>query len=675
MDQMPLHGKSIDYFLDEMLQDERLQHAELFLHKGEMSLLSGDLTRGLELFELASKLDPNNARGFFRQGLALFEYGSEEGKEKNLRLASKKFKIAAALNPHSFDTWQVWGNVLAFLGNTHREHHYYLEAGEKYHKALAFISHQPPDILADFYWDYGMVWNRIALHSKEALDLQIALNAFQNASSLQDHLPSEFWQDFGRTCLQLAGQINDVRLYVKAINCFKHALLGVNSSFEGWAAMGEALQALYGHTHDEDHFLQANECFAAAAQLRPEESPLWLHWAGFLCDSGRRNRDIKRLRSCIEKCHRAYVCHPEQPMALAIWAEALALIGEFSDRLDLIYDAQNKISEAVELADNDPHIWYSYGMCLHSFARYFNDLDYYYQAIEKFQYGLSIDRTCHRLWHGLASIYTLLGQLETDRDCFEKACRFYHKAIALQASSYYIFDYALALSKLGEMTHSQKWLEQSIGQFERALSIQKNAIYLHPDWLYHYACTLDMLGDFHEDDYYYVRAIEILSHVLMIDPDFPSVHHRLALAFSHLGELVSEVENFYRACHHFRLAAKHEEENDQVIVDWGVSLINLAEHVQEASEADQLYREAEYKITQAAKLGNLQAYYHLGGLYSLLGQYEKAMRFIEKAHEYNALPPLEEILQDDWLEPLRATADFREFLSELEKKPNLQEER
>jgi tetratricopeptide (TPR) repeat protein len=675
MDQELLNEKSIAYLLDEMPHEERNAQAELFLHKGEMSLLKGDLAKGLERFDLASKLDPNNAKVFFRQGLALFEYGTEEGKEKTLLLANRKFKTAAALNPHFFDTWLVWGNALAFLGKTCSEHHYFIEAGEKYHKALALTAHQPADLLADFYWDYGVVWNHLAIHSKEALDLQLALDAFQKASTLQDHLPSEFWQDFGNTCLELAGRINDVRLYVKAINCFKHALSGATSSFEGWAAMAKALQALYGHTHDEDHFLQAGECFAAAAQLRPQESSLWLDWAAFLCESGRRNQDIKRLRSCIEKCHRAYVCHPEEPMARAIWAEALALIGTISDRLDLIYDAQNKIAEAVMQEESDPDIWYSYGMCLQSFAHYFNDLDYYYQAIEKFQYGLSIDRTCHRLWHGIAGVYAILGGIEAEKDCFEKACRFYNKAIDLQPSSYYIFDYALALSKLGEMTHSQKWLELAVAQFERALSIQKNAIYLHPDWLYHYACTLDMLADFYEDDSYYLRAIEILSHVLMIDPDFPTIHYRLGLAFSHLGELMGEVENFYRATHHFRLAAKHEEDNDQVIVDWGVSLINLSEYVQDTGESSQLQREAEYKITQAAKLGNLQAYYHLSGLYSLLGQHEKSMRFLKKAYDYNSLPPLEEILQDDWLDSLRSTADFREFLSELEKKPNLQEER
>ena len=157
--------------------------------------------------------------------------------------------------------------------------------------------------------------------------------------------------------------------------------------------------------------------------------------------------------------------------------------------------------------------------CRH-LGHYFDDCDYYYQAIEKFQEGLSIDRTCHRHWHAIGWTYALLGDLESNPETLELSLRFFQKAIDLHSSTYYIFDYASALSKLGEMTHEQHWLEEAVTQFERLLNLQKNAIYLHPDWLFQYACTLDALGDFYEEEFYYLRAIEIFSHVLMVDPDF-----------------------------------------------------------------------------------------------------------------------------------------------------------
>ncbi|MBI3236320.1 MAG: tetratricopeptide repeat protein, partial [Chlamydiales bacterium] len=411
---------------------------------------------------------------------------------------------------------------------------------------------------------------------------------------------------------------------------------------------------------------QANECYATAAQLHPTDPHLWLSWAAFLCESTRRLPDTKRLRLCIEKCHRAHAIDAELIQIQAIWAEALAHLGEVTERVDLIFDGYNKITSAIEVVDDSPQIWFSYGMCLLSMAKYFNDEDHYYQAIEKFQSGLSIDRTSHLNWHAIANTYAQLGKIHSDTEHLEKAVRFYQRAIDLNPCSFYIVDYAICLYKLGDLLHDEKHLDSATIQFEKALSMQKSAIYLHPDWLYHYACTLDALGDFHEEDFYYLKAIEILTHVLMVDPDFHVVHHRLGLTLSHLGELSEQTDYFYRAIHHFRLSLKHDEENDTVLLDWAITLINLAQHSLNAAEADQFYQDAEHKLITAAKLGNLHSYYHLSCLHSILGNYAIAMHYLEKALQADALPPIDELMQDDWLDSLRCTADFREFLSHLD---------
>lgn len=648
--------------------DERASLALHFLSQGELSLLRGDL-RGFDLFEQATQLDSCNPELFFRQGLAIFEYGCQEGREKALLVAGKKFKTATTLCPDYFDAWHGWGNTLFFLGITYREHHYFLEAEEKLKKAITLSQGCSPELLADLHWDHGAVWKQIGIHSGEAVDFQLALDSFHKACQHQDNLPEEFWNDYGSVCLEMSTKVNDIRHNVKAINCFKHSVSISLSSFQGWLLLAKALQRLYALTHDEDHFVQANECFAAAAHLQPQDTKMWYEWAVFLSTSGSRNRDLKKLRACLEKCQQSYACESNQPLILAIWAEALAMVGELTDRVDLIYEAQNKISEAVDRTEEDnPDIWYSYGMCLNSFARYFCDTDYFYQAIEKFQYGLSIDRTRHNHWHAIGKAYAAVGEAEEDIDAFEKAVRFFAKALDLNGNTLYTFDYAFALSRLGEMKEDQKMLELAVAKFEHALSIQKNAIYLHPEWLFHYAAALDTLGDFYEDEAYYLKSIEVLSHVLMIDPDFPKIHYRLALALSHLGELMSDLDHFYRSIHHFRLASKYEEENDQIILDFGVTLINLAQNLQDSQEIEALYLDADHKLTQAAKLGNQQAFYHLGCLNSILGHYDRSMHFIEKAHTCKTLPSIEELLEDDWLEGLRSTSLFQEFLSQLEKR-------
>ena len=635
---------------------------------GEMKLLQGYFAEATSAFdqaeEIAGKSDPSV---YYRQGLAFFEYGSEEDKEQALLVANKKFKMANSLYPESVDILHAWGSALTLLGERMEEHHFFLSAKEKFEKALGYSGES-----AELYWDYGIIWYHIGLHSGEAVDLQKAIKSYEQAIDTGESLPGEFWIDFGATALLLSTKVRDVRQIVKAVNCFKHAISFDDKSFESWASLAEALQLLYHHTHDEDHFTQANEAFSTAAKLSPGENEHWIDWASFLLTGARKNKDVKRLRACIEKCHRAYALEPQCGQTLAIWAEALALLGKETERLDLIYEAENKVQDSLDIDEDNPETWYSLGMCYHSFGTYFNDADYYHQAIEKFQEGLTIDRTCDYLWHAIGNTYSTIAALEEDVEIGLQSLKFFRKALEIQSSSSRHIDYARVLSQIGEYNHDEERLKEAQSHFEYALSLQKNAVYLHPDWLFSYACTLDLLGDFSEDEKLYTKAIEIFSHVLMVDPDFPQIHHRLSSAFSHLGELLGEVDHFYRAIHHLRLSLKHEEDNDLMILDWGVALVNISQYTPVLTDTPQLLHDAEQKLTLSAKLGNAAAYYQLACLYSLQKNLERSLYFLQKAAHYQALPPLEELLCDDWLDNLRETSEFQGFLAEH---PNLQEER
>lgn len=652
-----------------------INHGEIahsLLLRGQTSLIKGDLATGLELFDSAAKLAPKDAKLFYSQGLSLLEYGAQAGHEKTLLLAGRKFKIATTLNPQYFEAWHAWGSALCSLGVAFQETHYFINAVKKFKKALGLSGDQSEDTIADLRWEFAIALSNLADRSEEAVDLHRAIDMFQAAASCPAAITADFWKDFGTACLKFAHQIRDIRFYVKAISCFKQAI--ALDPTTGWGQLAEGMQQLYTLTHDEDHFAQASECYATATQLHPNDPDLWFMWAQSILNACRQHPDTKRLRACIEKCQRAHALNSDDPLIQALWAEALAMLGGMTERIDLIFDGHNKISSLAEQTDTLPEIWFSYGICLLNLGNYFKDEDYYYQAIEKFQTGISIDRTCHAHWHAIASAYSCLGKLDADADLLEQSLHFYEKAIDLCTSSTYIVNYATALFQLGELLRCQNYLDESIVQFEKALGLQKNAIYLHPDWLFHYAGALDALGDFHEEDFYYLRAIEILSHVLMVDPDFHDAHYQMALALSHLGELKEEIDYFYRAIHHYRLSLRQDEENDAVILDWGITLINLAQHTHDTSEADQCYRDAEHKLIAAAKLGNLQSYYHLSALYSLLNNYDLSIHYLEKADRANALPPIDELLQDLWLDGLRCTADFREFLAHLEYRSHSQEE-
>lgn len=653
----------------EALSDEqKYALAQRYLNQGELQLLQGNLN-ALSSFEAASDLDGQNHLTWYRQGLAFFEYGSEEGREKSLLLAGKYFKTALQLNPGCFNAWVAWGNALLQLGRFHQEHHFLLEAKEKYQRALELSFSQPQQALADLWWDYGIAWSEIAKHSGEALDTRLAIDAFQNALKLQAHPTPEFWNDCGKAYLEMGLLINDDRLYFQSIDYLQKSVVQSPSYFDGWMSLAEAQAQLYINTLDERFATKAFEAYASAAKLAPQDPEVWLGWGQLLGESGRINRDPKKLHLSIEKCARAATLDPEDPIAVSQWVESLSILGSIASRLDFLIEAEHKILKATEQFPDDPDLWRAYGICLIGFAQYYADPDYYEMAIEKLQYGLSTDRTDAEIWHTLGVAHKLYADLTEDVELIERASRFLSKAMDLKPSCPALtFDTACALLLLSEVKDDLPSLEQAIGLFESLLQKQKEALLSHPEWLYQYACAIEWLGAFGEEESAYARAIEIFSHLLLIDPDFPRIHQRIAYCYVQLGHITAEPDFYKRAVHFFRLAVRQDEENEQVWLDWGLCLVDLAHLTIDADFMSQLYLDAEQKISRAGQLGSSSAHYALCCLYSLLGRLSESMELLFQALETRTIPSLEQLLEDEWLYNLRQTEGFEQFVQALEAK-------
>ncbi len=661
---LPKEAIEADLLPEEQKKDLALR----YLSMGELALLQGNLN-ALSHFEAASSLDPNNPQIWFRQGLAFFEYGSEEGKEKALLVAGKNFKIATQLHPQFFDAWVAWGNVLLQLGRFHDEHHFHIEAKEKYQKALEFSSEQPREALAELYWDLGIVWSEIAQHSGEALDVRLAIDALQNSKNHQEKPSPEFLNDCGKAYLEMGLLINDPRLYIQSIEYLQKSVITAPQYFDGWMSLAEGYSQLYINTMDERYVAKASDAFASAAKMSPRDWEVWLSWGQLLGESGRLNSDPKLLRLSIEKCARAATIDAKNPLIVSQWVESLSLLGASTARIDLLIEAEHKILKATDQFPDDPDLWHAYGICLIAFARYYEDPEYFEMAIEKLQYGLSIDRTDAELWHALGLAHKFYADLTDDRDLIERSIRFLIRAMDLKPSCpSLIYDAACAYLQYSEKIEDLSSLQQAITLLESLLQNQKDAILHHPEWIYEYACALEWLGDFTDEEVHFSRAIEIFSHILLIDPDFPRIHHKIAQCYVELGHLTDESEFYKRSLHSFRLATRQDEENDQIWLDWGLCLIHLAHHTLDTDFMNQFYLDAEFKISRAGRLGNEAAYYNLSCLYSILGRTQEAMELIHKALAARALPPLEDLLDDEWLDNLRETPAFAQFLTALEAK-------
>ncbi len=654
--------------------EEKKKLANELLTKGEELLSKEDLS-AIKLFNEAAQLDSTNPFIWYRQGLAFFEHGTHENNEKSLLLASKNFKIATSLDPEVFDFWWAWANVLFIIGANKEEHPYILDAKKKYKYAISLSKNQSKDTLAELFWDYGSVRTKIADHSGEAIDLKKAIEAFSASFAYQTDPSSAFLYDIGNAYLKMGLLINENNVYLEAIDYFKKAIDKSKKHLDAWVGIADSYTQLYINTMNEEYFNLANSHFEHVLELNPLDAELWLDWARLLGESGRINADTKKLRASIEKCIRSFRRNNNLAQTIGQWTEALSLLGAYTNRLDLIIEAENKIMKITDMHSEESELWHSYGICMTAFGIYYGDIEYDYFAIEKFQLGLSLDRTNAETWHAIANSHAKIGKEIEDIDMLERANKFYTKAIDLKpASPVLIFDYAKNLTTLGEFTAIQITLEEAVKQFEMGLDLQKNAILSHPEWLYYYGLSLDLLGDVLEKEYLYEKAIEIFNNVLLVEPDFPKIHFRLALCFTHLLENNPKQEYLERADNCFKLAIKQDQEDDEVWLEWGLMFISFAQENMIITTKVDYFQEAEQKIIKAGQLGNSHAYYHLACLYSLTNRLEDAIRLLEKAQKSNILPPIEEMLEDEWLDNLRASDLFSDFLYQLENKQKITEE-
>ena len=655
-------------------ENQRKDLAINFLSQGELALLRGDLS-GLSFFDAALQLDGESAHIWYRQGLAFFEYGSEKGQEKILRLAAKYFQYATQIDPGSFDIWMAWGSTLLQLGLCHDADHFYVEAREKYTQALSLSTHRPPEDLAELYWDYGIVWTQIAKRSGEAVDISQAIESFQSALQYQAIPIPECLHDCGKAYLEMGLLVNDPRFYLQAVHYLQRATEKIPSYFESWLSLAESYSQLYINTMDERFIAKASHAFQIATKLCPHSTDAWLSWAQILGESGRLNRDAKRLKQSVEACAKAFSYEPQDPLIVAQWVESLSLLGVITNHFPFLVEAEQKILKAFDLHPDDPDLWHAYGICLMGLGHYYGESDYYEMAIEKIQHSLSIDRTIAEHWHTLGNAHRHLAALVHHEDLLERACRFLFKAMDLKPSCpALLFDTACTLLQLSEVVDNLPALQNALVLFESLLQSHKTVILQHPEWLFEYACGLEWLADFSAEEVHLHRAIDIFSHVLLIDPDYPQIHQRISRCYMELGHHTGDAEFYKKAISFCRLALRQDEENDALWLDWGLCLIHLAHHTLDGDFMNQLYWDAEQKIIRAGSLGNCSAHYHLACLYSILGRTLEAMEYIRKSLSARTLPPIEDLLEDEWLDNLRHSPHFIQFLSALEAKLQAREQ-
>lgn len=659
---------------ESMAADDRELLALLFIRQGEREL-ANSTREVIETFELAARVAPQSSTVFLRIGEA---YARRSSDLNSLALAHEKFSQAIHLDANNAAGWEADAAVLLRLGEAYQELAYLKEAERSVNAALALHASKKNTPPASLFVLIGDVWNTIGSLSGEAYDYWTALEYYRQALDIESDGNVVLWTSYGQALEALASLVGRPDFLQEAVDCYGRALAINSRHSSAQLHLANLYLRLFLEFSDGPALERAQNAYRTAMELDPQQANGWLGWAILLTKQAERQRDVDALKDALGKFQKANDCDPDNSMILSSWGEALTMLGSLTENLHLLRDGITKVVRALELEPDNSAVWRTYALCLTELGYYFGDESYYLEALDKVKIGLRQDENNPSLWAVLGRIYASLGTIRGDVSLLEEALKQFSKASDLYKVDMppLYNEWGVCLMRLTEATHERRYIEAAVAKLEKAVRpFEEGHGVGDPEWLYNYGCALDFLGDHTDNPMHYEKAIQVLSHVVNQDPTYRHARYNLALAWSHLGELTAEVDFFQRAVEYFEELVDEDNEDDVSWNDLGLTLLNLAQLVRDPVHPErwlQLMGQAESRLLQATSLGNTSSYYNMACLYSLAGRFDAAMQFLERADTVDALPSVDDLRHDEWLEGLRQTEAFRYFINQLSYKPGRQ---
>lgn len=655
-----------------LTDEERLLLALLFVKRGEHQLETVD-PAFLESFELASSIAPQSREIYYLQATAC---AAQPQHINCLKFASQAFGKAVGCSSDFFAGWLGWGDALLRMGIFYQDNNYLIEADARFKVAETILKQQElPFVEAGtLFWHWGICWFIMGKFAGEPQDFYVAIDKYKQAEQWGCEEPG-FWHDYGNALRDLGMLTQQKEMLAEALLFYQKALQAISNAYDYWCNFACCCSYLYEMTFEEQYFHQAQTGFEHASKMVKNDIHLWLRWGQLLRLAGKVSHSLERIEDSLEKFENANKCDPNNPLILSRWGEAELFVGINADRLELIHAAKAKVLKSLEILPENPDVWFAYGTCLNALGNYFHEDAYYVEAIEKFEKGLSLHDSHTPIWYGLAMAHYSLGNSRGDLLLLENAIKDFSRAEESGGATSPQFwnDWGVTYMRLAEITGSKSHIELAIEKFECVMKhpqVEADKGKMDLEWLYNYGCAFDFLGDLTEDEACYERAIYLLSHVVQADSDYAYARYNLALALSHLADAVSDVHLYEKAIEHFLILLNRDPEDEMASHDLGMTYLHLAELMQDHHHLEknqQLLQQAESKLMQSAALGNAHAYYSLGCFYSLTNNFHAAMHYIERAHQHDTLPDIDEMMQDEWLEGLRQTVAFQQFVSHRSK--------
>jgi len=582
------------------------QGAELLFERAKAYLALGDPKSVIALMQKALALDPNQARLYHLKGLA-----------------ESSFKKSYPLLAQSVSTLK-----------------------------------RAQELGASCAWDLALALRHLGDLTGEAIEYAQAIDLFETElARYSDN--SRFLLDFFETRMALCRKIASEGSLLDALSKVKKVRkLEPNLSLD--EAFARVYHRLFELTGKMTYFNLANTHFSAAslADPRPER---FLSWANLLKTATISRRDPLFLSMGLKKYARAVELNPGSLEYALAYVASVAYYSLITETIEELPKAAELLAAFREKKEPGLNAEFSYAeaLCKTALGYFHSSPEFFQQAMPLFSEAIA-KRPCHALyWHGagicmlgLSYIPNYAGNIEKALHCFERAAEF-------DDNLDYAIDVAFATLRQAQMEGRGDLLDRSIQLFESALAKTKER---KTEWIFHYGCALRYKGEMHQSPTLLSDATRLLSQ-LEREASFASmVHFEIGLAAAMIGEIEGSRTDFKRAISHFEIVMRSDIENERAFCESALAEMNLA-HLSHEDNAP-FYKRAEQRLIHAARLGSLHALYYLGCLYALSHMPEKALTYLQRAKEYGALPPPEQMEGDSWLDAIRHLDGYKRLIEE-----------
>jgi tetratricopeptide (TPR) repeat protein len=495
--------------------------------------------------------------------------------------------------------------------------------------------------------------------------------------------------------------LDDLKRYEEAIEMYDRAIALKPDDAKAYNNKGNVLQNL-------NRYEEAIEMFDKAIALKPD--------GVIYFNKGNALRKLNRYEEAIAMYDRAIALKPED--------------ADYYNNKGIALWKQNRYEEAIEMYDraialepDDANYYNGKGIALDDLKRYEEAIALYDRAIalkpdnasyynnkgialrnlNRYEEAIAMYDRAIALKPDNASYYNNKGTALYNLNRYEEAIEIYNRAIALKPNDAEAYNNkGIALRNLNRYEEAIEMYDRAIAlkpedadyynnkgialwkqnRYEEAIEIYDRAIALKPDEAIYYNNKGNALYNLNR----YEEAIEMYDRAIALKPDYASYYNGKGIALGNLNRFEEAI-----AMYDMAIALKPDDAN--YYNNKGIALRNLNRYEEAIAIYDRAIAlmpdDADYYNNKGIALWNLNRYeealdiykhcieinpkakdgylYNIGCAYSLMGQTEKALLYLEQALQ-SGYKNFEWIEKDSDWDNIKETNEFKALIGKYKNK-------